>query len=190
MPDERYVTAAIIHGFAAAHAVTAFFLAQTMIGDEAALTFLTIAMILAITRVNGKPWFVGDGLRLIGTMAGFYLGTRGAMMLVKWIPGIGNVANAITTTAVTELLGWSTYLLVREGKKPSDLSESEAKELKERASEMRKVSREMDKIVARMSSDDKSRYDKLIKELKNRDISEKRIQEVNTELDKLNLKYK
>ena len=51
---EKKVTAITIHGFAVAPAATAFALAQTMVGDEAALTVLTIAMIECIARINDR----------------------------------------------------------------------------------------------------------------------------------------
>ncbi len=190
MADEKFLTAAIIHGFAAAHAVTAFALSQTLIGDELALSALTVTMIISISRVNGASWGVGDGLSMVGLMAGFYLGTRGAMMLVKWIPGIGNLANAITTAGVTEILGWSTYLLVREGKTPSELSEDEVKNLRQSAENLKKeMGSKMKEIVARMSHEDKSRFDKLIDELKNRDISEERRKSIDSDIEELISKY-
>lgn len=98
--DRRIVIVnVIIHGFAIARAVTAATLSQTVIGDEAALTALTIAMIVGISRVYNRPWGVGNALAFLGCFAGFYLGTRGAVFLIKWIPGIGNAANAATAAS-------------------------------------------------------------------------------------------
>ena len=66
----------LIHGFAAAHAATAAALAQTMAADDVALASLTVAMIIGISRVYGRPFGVGEALAVLGLFAGFYLGTR------------------------------------------------------------------------------------------------------------------
>lgn len=78
-----FISNVVIHGFAAAHAVTAASLAQTMVGDEAALTVLTIAMIISLSRIYNAPVSWGGALSFLGVFAGFYLGTRGATCLIK-----------------------------------------------------------------------------------------------------------
>lgn len=183
--DKEFITAAIIHGFAVAHAVTAFSLSQTLVGDEVALTSLTVGMVISISRVNGQDWGVSEGLALIGTMAGYYLGSRGLVFLVKWIPGIGNAANAATTFAVTELLGWTTYLLVKRGKNPRDISKEEAANLKEEATELRKKMKHMEARLDAMSSDDKKNYKSIINKLKKKSITEERREELLAELSSL-----
>ncbi|AHF94854.1 hypothetical protein OPIT5_28485 [Opitutaceae bacterium TAV5] len=187
--SKQFITAAVIHGFAVAHAGTAAALSQTLIGDEAALTALTITMIIVISRVNGKEWGVGEGLALIGTMAGYYLGTRGLVFLVKWIPGIGNAANAIATFGVTELLGWTTYLLVRKGRNPKNVSKAEAKALSREARELRQRMKAMEERLEKMSSSDKTEYKRIITTLRDRDISETRRAELIDELERLLARY-
>lgn len=176
MDDNIYkkrVTGFIIHGFAVSHAIAAASLSQTLLGDEAVLTALTVAMILTIAKVNGRDWDVGEALSFLGVLAGWYLGTRGAVFLIKWIPGVGNAANSVTTFAVTEALGWATYILIKEGKKPSDINSEEAKILRKNAEEMRKQEHELNKqLYEKMSSEDKNEFESIMKQLRNKELPE------------------
>jgi LytS/YehU family sensor histidine kinase len=43
--------------------------------------------------------------------AGFYLGTKGAVLFSRYFPQQASYAPQITTTAVTELLGWTTAII-------------------------------------------------------------------------------
>lgn len=193
MEEKKYtrkLTAFIIHGFAVTHAAAAALLAQTMVGDEATLTALTVAMILSIARANKKSWDIGDALSVIGVLAGSYLGTRGALFLVKWIPGIGNAANAVTTFSVTELIGWTTYLLVQDGKKPTTLSKEEKKSLKKEAMNLRDAEREEGKrLFEKMSLEDKEEYDSIMKQLRTPDLPNDTIDYLTNRLAKIAQKY-
>ena len=168
---KKTMTAVLIHSFAVAHAATAALLAPTLVGDEAALTVLTIAMVIAVAKLNGADWDTGSALAFLGVMAGTYLGTRGAVFLVKWIPGIGSIANAATTTVVTEILGWSTYLFVKKGLSPETTSEATAKAIYNEAKNLRnEVKDEGEKAYESMSNKDKNEFDNIMKELKNKDL--------------------
>lgn len=187
---EKRLTGFVIHGFACAHAAAAALLAQTLVGDEAVLTTLTIAMIISIARINNRRWGVGEALSVIGTLIGYYLGTRGAVFVVKWIPGIGNVANAVTTFGVTELLGWMTYLLVRENKNPGDLTDEDKKNLKSRAQKLQKKEKEVSKkLYESMNSEDKAEFEDIMKQLKNKDLPEATINYLTGRLQSIAKKY-
>jgi uncharacterized protein (DUF697 family) len=193
MDRKLIIVNVLIHGFAAAHAATAAALSQTMIGDEAALATLTVAMINGISRVYGRPFGVGDALGVLGIFAGFYLGTRGAVFLVKWIPGVGNAANAITTAVVTEILGWATYIIVKEGKDPKTMSESDARDVWRKAKTLREEMKEeqerIKEAVNRMNTPDKKEYDRLMEKMKDKNISESEASRVTDQLDQLFSKY-
>lgn len=162
---EKRVTALIIHGFATAHAATAFALAQTMVGDEIVLTVLTIAMIECIARANDRKWGVAEALAVIGVMAGGYIGTRLGITLIKWIPGLGNGANAASTFVTTEILGWIAYAIVKQDKSPTELTETEKKTIK-KAAEKLQEDKTGEKLYNRMSPADKEEFDKIIKQFK------------------------
>ena len=162
---EKRITAVIIHGFAGAHAATAFALAQTMVGDELALTVLTIAMIECVARVNDRKWGVAEALAVIGVLAGGYIGTRLGVALIKWIPGIGNGANAAATFTTTEILGWIAYTLVKQDKDPTQLTEKEKKAVRQEAEKL-KDDKTGEELYATMSSEDKKIFNDLIDKLR------------------------
>lgn len=162
---EKRITAIIIHGFAVAHAAAAFSLAQTMVGDELALTVLTIAMIECVARVNDRKWGVAEALAVIGVLAGGYVGTRLGVAFIKWIPGIGNGANAAATFATTELLGWIAYTLVKQDKDPTKLTKKE-KEAVQRAAEELRNDKTGEELYNKMSSQDKKKFDSLMKKFR------------------------
>lgn len=162
---EKRVTALIIHGFAVAHAATAFALAQTMVGDEIALTLLTIAMIECIARANDRKWGVGEALAVMGVIAGTYIGTRLGVTLIKWVPGLGNGANAAATFTTTEILGWLAYAIVKQDKDPSQLTEKEKRELKKEAEKLQK-DKTGEELYEKMSAEDKRNFNNLMNQFK------------------------
>lgn len=180
MVDNKKMTGMLIHGFAAAHAITAMALAQTVIGDEAALTSLTVAMIMAVARMNGAGWNSGDALAFLGIYVGGYVGVRGATFLVKWVPGLGNGINAIVTAVTTELLGWATYALVQKCQRnpkaafdPKTMTESEKRALWEEARNLREEEKKASKyLYDSMSKEDRDKYDSIVKRLRSRRLSE------------------
>lgn len=187
---EKRLTGFIIHGFAVAHAGAAALLSQTIVGDEAALTVLTVSMILSIARANNRSWGVADALSVISVLAGGYLGTRGAVLFVKWIPGIGNAANAVVTFGVTELLGWIAYLLVKDDKKPSELTEKEKRQLKENAEQVKSEEHENSKrLYESMTQEDKTEYEQIMKQLRNKDLPEETREYLTIRLEKIAKKY-
>ncbi|MFY9116827.1 MAG: hypothetical protein WBK97_03055 [Bacteroidales bacterium] len=107
----------IIHGFAVAHAIACYLLHDTNFGDTIVLTCLTIAMVVVLTRVFGGPVEVVVGLLLLSSFAGFFLGTNGARWIQMLFPRMKLIlGNVLTTTLVTEILGWSVFFVVRRGK--------------------------------------------------------------------------
>jgi gas vesicle protein len=122
-----------------------------------------------------------------------HLGTRGAVLLVKWIPGVGNVANAITTAIVTEILGWVTYVIVKEGKDPSSITKSDANEIWRKAKslreEMKDTQKKIKEAVGRMSNADKEKYDKLMKRMEDKTLSNTEAKQIEKELEELFKKY-
>lgn len=172
MDSKKKMTGMMIHGFAVAHALTAALLAQTLVGDEAVLTALTVAMIIAVAKMNGADWDTGMALAFLGIFIGGYVGVRGATFLIKWIPGIGNAANAAVTLTTTEVLGWATYLFIKKGKSnPKDMTEKEKEALwKEAKSMQKKEEQESKRLYDSMSEADKSEYKSIMNQLKTKNL--------------------
>lgn len=191
MQDKKKMTGMMIHTFAAAHAVTAALLAQTMIGDEAALTALTIAMIIAVAKMNGADWDSGAALAFLGIFIGGYIGTRGATFLIKWIPGVGNAANAAVTFTTTEVLGWATYLFVNKGKTdPKAMTQAEKDSLWKEARSMReKETQESRKLYESMDAADKKESKDILEQLKEKDLPENTRNYLLNRLETITKKY-
>ncbi|MBQ6065020.1 MAG: hypothetical protein IJK87_15560 [Prevotella sp.] len=193
MDHKLTITHVMIHGFAAAHAVTAATLSQTMVGDEVALTTLTISMIIAISRLYNQPIEVGSAFALLGTFAGFYLGTRGAIFCIKWIPFVGNAANAIATTMTTETLGWVTYYIVSRGDSIGNVTKDEVKELIRKSNESKNEHerewKRIRNIIKSMNSTDRTLYDSLMTSLKRENLSDFEQKEIEQQLTELFDKY-
>ena len=174
MDSKKKMTGMMIHGFAVAHALTAALLAQTLVGDEAALTALTVAMIIAVAKMNGADWDTGMALAFLGIFIGGYVGVRGATFLIKWIPGIGNAANAAVTLTTTEVLGWATYLFIKKGKlNPKDMTKKEKETLwKEARAVQREEEQESRRLYNSMPEVDKSEYRSIMNQLREKNIPE------------------
>lgn len=191
MDSKKKMTGMMIHGFAVAHAVTAALLAQTLVGDEAVLTALTIAMIVAVAKLNGADWDTGMALAFLGIFLGGYVGVRGATFLIKWVPGIGNAANAAVTLTTTEVLGWATYLFIKKGKSnPQDLTEAEKKKLWQEAKVVqRKEEKESKRLYDSMSGADKDEYKSIMSQLKAKNLPEETRSYLLSRLETITEKY-
>jgi uncharacterized protein (DUF697 family) len=153
----------LVHIFAFAHAVVAFFLANTLIGDAPVLTALTFWMIQKIGKIYNcndlNPWKIMG--KVFGFVAGTYLGAK----LVGLIPGIGNIANAVATTVVTETIGWTCIFLMESFDDPNEVSNSEMKGIMERAfGEAQKHKEENKQLIKKMTKAERQK----IRELGNR----------------------
>lgn len=102
-------TPMLIHLFAAAHAVIAVVSRMVNYVDDVPLTVLTLALIIIISLRHNLQAEIIAILSLVGTFAGFFLGSYGAT-LIETIVHNPTLASALTTALFTELLGWSVYI--------------------------------------------------------------------------------
>lgn len=105
----------VIHIFALLHALSSAIIAYFGYSDHVLLTAMTVIMLIIITRMYNYPVDVSAALILLSCFAGFYLGTEGAELIRYLVPTAGQVANVISTFVVTEILGWTTFIIVRKG---------------------------------------------------------------------------
>ncbi|MDE6445593.1 MAG: histidine kinase [Alistipes sp.] len=105
-------TPALIHLFAAAHAAVVVVSRIFDYVDDVPLTVLTLSMILIISvRRNLRAEFVA-ALSLICIFVAYLFGIFGAQV-IRQVIGEGMLAPVITTVAVTECVGWLTFLFAR-----------------------------------------------------------------------------
>jgi len=186
----KRVTGIMIHAFAIAHGIAAAALAQTVVGDDAVLTLLTTGMIISVTMINGRSKDIGTGLAVAGCLAGFFLGTRGAMFIIKWIPAAGNVANSITTMIVTEILGWAAYLIVRDNANAKNMKwKDKIKYMKKAYHTYQTEKKVSEQLYESMSREDKDEVTDIIKKLGEKGVSENEVKALNQRLEAIVHKY-
>jgi small GTP-binding protein len=123
----------IIHGHAAAAAATSAAFGSIPIigpitGDSVGLILITERMGQSLSRdvfdrnIGGDEW---RGFAL--GMLQFYLGALTIKTVSSVIPYFGSAVNATVSVATVEVIGWTVYHILDEGKDPDKLSKEEIK---------------------------------------------------------------
>lgn len=97
----------IIHAAAGSAATVAALSAQIPCADSVALSVIEMGMICALGEVFGKHIDKSGQASLLAGQIGTLGGRFASKLLVGWIPGIGNIANAVTAAGIVETLGWT-----------------------------------------------------------------------------------
>ena len=105
-------TPAVIHLFALAHAAIAVVSRMVNYVDDVPLTVLTVPLIVIIAIRHHLQAEMIAILALVGTFAGYLLGSYGATVVGLLVHN-PTAASAVTTALFTELLGWSIYAFAR-----------------------------------------------------------------------------
>lgn len=113
----------IIHGVATTAAGTAAALAQTPVGDEAALTGLTTGMAAALC-LNYDNASLGAFAPIASQILGKLVGEAALKYVIKWVPGVGNVANAAITFSLHETTGWALVAALEKYEKDGTISDN------------------------------------------------------------------
>ena len=106
----------IVHGAAASAAAAAAGLAQIPGSDNAVITPIQVAMIIAIGEVHGQQLSKSAALSTLSAVSAGIAGRTLSQFLVGWIPGYGNAVNATTAFAITEAIGWGADKILLEQK--------------------------------------------------------------------------
>lgn len=104
----------IVHGAAASAAAVAASLSQVPGVDNAVLTPIQIAMIVAIGEVHGHQLSNAAALSTLSAVSAGVAERTLSQFLVGWIPGYGNAINATTAFAITEAIGWAADKVLSE----------------------------------------------------------------------------
>lgn len=96
----------MIHGASAAAAAVGAGLAQIPCSDNALLTPIQLVMAVSLGSVFGIELDESAAKAAVASAAAATVGRTASQMLIGWIPGIGNVANAVSAAALTEAIGW------------------------------------------------------------------------------------
>jgi len=169
--DQRQAEAAwLIHASALSNGSVAFGLANTLAGDTALITGVSLYMIHRL----GKLYQIDDvnGKQIITQIVTHYAAPLIGAKLLFWLPGIGNWANAASMSLLTEMIGWSCVILFSEGTAIDTLKSKDWKQLlqsaKKRANEHQAENKLM---LANMSEIEQAQFRALNKQLANKKLS-------------------
>ena len=96
----------IIHAAATSAAAVSGFSAQIPCADNLVLSGIEIGMVVALGGVFGVHVTCSMAESLVAAQVGTLGGRCISQLLIGWIPGVGNVTNAVTAAGVVESLGW------------------------------------------------------------------------------------
>jgi len=102
----------IIHGSATAAAAAGAGMAQIPGSDNAVITPIQVAMIMAIGQYHNKNIEDAAALSILSSVSAGVVGRTASQIIVGWIPGVGNTINAITAASITEAIGWAANKLL------------------------------------------------------------------------------
>ncbi len=97
----------IIHGSTLAISGIAGGLAQIPGSDSAAIAPIQIGMIMALANIFGVNITKSSAGAILANQIAEQAGRMGVKIVLRFIPGVGNVANAAVSAAITETMGWS-----------------------------------------------------------------------------------
>lgn len=96
----------IIHSASVATATVGAGLAQLPLADNAVITPIQVTMIISLGQVFEQKISKTIAKSLLTGFIANFVGRGVSQAVVGWIPGVGNVSNAVTAAAITESIGW------------------------------------------------------------------------------------
>nr|VFK01262.1 MAG: Uncharacterized conserved protein, DUF697 family [Candidatus Kentron sp. H]VFK01378.1 MAG: Uncharacterized conserved protein, DUF697 family [Candidatus Kentron sp. H]VFK04926.1 MAG: Uncharacterized conserved protein, DUF697 family [Candidatus Kentron sp. H] len=105
---------AIIHGAAAEAGVVGLATAQIP-GDHLAIGVQQIALVLHLADVYEKRLDRAGAMAIARAAMATFLAPETVNQVVKYIPGIGNVANMTVAGSITEATGWMAVKMFKDG---------------------------------------------------------------------------
>lgn len=112
MSNELEKVKAIIHSASIAAGTVGAGLAQLPCSDNAAITPIQIAMIVAIGEVYGQDISLTAAASTLSTASAGIVGRALSQAFIGWVPAFGNVLNASTAFTVTQAIGWSANTIL------------------------------------------------------------------------------
>ena len=103
---ERELCNGIIHSASVAVAGVGAGLAQLPMSDNAVITPIQLTMAISLGKVFGITLDQSSAKAALASAATAQIGRTAAQILVGWLPGLGNVVNAVTAASLTEAIGW------------------------------------------------------------------------------------
>lgn len=96
----------IIHSASTSAGVVGAGLAQVPLSDNAVITPIQLAMIIALGNVFGIDISESSAKASLASLSAATIGRTISQVLIGWLPIAGNIINASTATTLTEGIGW------------------------------------------------------------------------------------
>ena len=106
--DRKKRVKAIIHGTTIEATAVGLATAQVP-GDRFIIGALQIEMIMDIASEFGIIMTKSAASALFQSAIAGVIGPEIANGILKYVPGLGNIANAAVSASITETIGWATY---------------------------------------------------------------------------------
>jgi uncharacterized protein (DUF697 family) len=159
--------------------------------DYPALTAISIGMVVSLGKLFGRNYTTGAVMAAVTQLTGFVFGVSLMRGVVGIVPVVGAAINAGLVFTVTEILGWTTFLIFEEGRDITKMNKSKLKSYvkkgKKRA-EQERLTREA--LFAKLPPHVKAQYDYLTKKLANEKATDQERQVILNEIDQLLAPYK
>ena len=97
----------IIHTATAATSAVGAGLAQLPCSDTAVITPIQLVMVYSLGAVFNMDLSEEQAKASLAAAIAGQIGRGLSQVLVGWIPGFGNVVNAVTAGVITEAIGWA-----------------------------------------------------------------------------------
>lgn len=160
--------------------------------DTAGLVAICTTMGGLLAQVHGK----GAGeLSFVGAAAAagqYFAGALIVKGLSSLIPVVGTVVNAGISLATVEAVGWAFYLILNDGKDPSQLTKQDMKDYLRRGEHLRSEHAQTERFawMDDVPTDVKKTVEKLSKEVSAPDIGEERRAALLAEIERLLAPYR
>ena len=168
--EAEKVVAVIIHGFTISPVLA---VVPFLVIPPAVLPPMTANIVFAIGSQFYTNFCIKNNLnafKLMSNFAGFILRAVIAQAIIGLIPRVGGLANALASGVITQILGWATYLMLRDDMdKRSNLSFFDQvvflKAAVKKFMDNQEFMNELKKIRSKMSDSDRELYDRCMKTL-------------------------
>jgi len=117
MPNRNSKLHAIIHGAAVEAGGVGLATAQIP-GDRFVIGAVQISMVIQIASEFGEELDRAGAIAIVQSALATVIGVEVFNGIIKYAPGLGNIANMSTASSVTETVGWATvkYYEIKENK--------------------------------------------------------------------------
>ena len=171
--EAERIVAVIIQGFTISPVLA---VVPFLVIPPAVLPPMTANMVLAIGSQFYADFCIKNNLnafKIMSDLAGFILRAVIAQAIIGLIPRVGGLANALASGVITQILGWATYLMLRDDMdKRSNLGFFDKvallKAAVKKVMDNREFMNELKKVRSKMSDSDRELYDRCMKTLTNK----------------------